>query len=68
MGLYVKPKEGQELLSSFLEEEEKVTRFTNVFWDVIFYLRILLMVSGIENYPSTCMSCCSDDLPLLLLH
>ena len=24
------------------------------------------VVSGIENYPSTCMSCCSDDLALLL--
>ena len=24
------------------------------------------IVSGIENYPSTCMSCCFDDLALLL--
>ena len=24
------------------------------------------IVSGIENYPSTCMSCCSDDLAQLL--
>ena len=26
------------------------------------------MVSGIENYPNACMSCCSDDLALLLPH
>ena len=40
--------------------------FYNVFSDVIFNLCILI-VSGIENYPSACISCCSDDLSLLLL-
>ena len=28
----------------------------------------IAMFSGIENYLSACMSCCSDDLPLLLPH
>ena len=34
--------------------------------DVIFYPRVLrTIVSGIENYPSASMSCCSDNLAQL---
>ena len=69
MGLYVKPMEGQELLSFLSEEAEKVMHcFTNLFSDLIFYLPRTAIVLGIENYPSACMSCCSDDLALLLPH
>ena len=39
-----------------------------VFSEVIFYFSRTAIVLGIENYPSTCMSCCSDDLALLLPH
>ena len=68
MGLYVKPMERQELLSFLFGRGRKSYVFYECIWEVIFYLRILLMVSGIENYPSACMSCCSDDLALLLPH
>ena len=70
MGLYGKQMEGQELyiVFPFWRSGKKIiwVLFYNVFSDVIFNLCILI-VSGIENYPSACISCCSDDLSLLLL-
>ena len=42
--------------------------FTNLFSDVIFYPQRTAIVLDIENYPSACMSCWSDDLALSLPH
>ena len=69
MGSNAKPMEAQELVYclSFPEEAEKsYSLLYNVFSDAIFYLHRTTIVSGVENYPSGCMSCCSDDLALLL--
>ena len=67
MGLYVKPMEGQELLS-FLSGGGRRKLF--IVLQCIFRCDFLsprtTIVSSIENYPSACMSC-SDDLALLLL-
>ena len=61
MGSYAKPMEGQVLLS-FLSGGGGKKLF--VILQCIF--GHATTVSGIENYPSVCMSCCSDDLALLL--
>ena len=67
MGPYAKPLEGQELLSFLFGGGRKKLRVVLI---CIFGRDFLsprsAMVSGIENYPSACMSCCSDDLALLL--
>ena len=67
MGPYAKPMEGQELLSFLFGGGRKKLRVVLI---CIFGRDFLsprsAMVSGIENYPSACMSCCSDDLALLL--
>ena len=59
--------EGQELLSFFFGGGRKKLRVVLI---CIFGRDFLsprsAMVSGIENYPSASMSCCSDDLALLL--
>ena len=69
MGLYVNPMEGQELLSPFRKRQKKLRVVLQMFFsDVIFYLPPTAIVLAIENYPSACMSCCSDDLALLLPH
>ena len=63
MGLYVKPMEGQELLSFLFGGGRKSYA---LFYKCIFRRDFLspriVMVSGIENYPSACISSCSDDL------
>ena len=67
MGSYAKPMEGQKLLS-FLSGgggEKKFVVLQCIFGRDFLSPRTTL-VSGIENYPSTCISCCSDDLSLLL--
>ena len=67
MGPYAKPMEGQELLY-FLSgggREKLFVVLKCIFGRDFLSLRIAI-VSGIENYPSACMSCCSDDLALLL--
>ena len=65
MGPYAKPMEGQELLSFLFGGGRKKLR---VVLKCIFGRDFLsprtVIVSGIENYPSACMSCCSDDLAL----
>ena len=51
----------------FRRRQKKVIRVVLIlFSDVIFLSPRTAIVSGIENYPSACMSCCSDDLALLL--
>ena len=65
MGSYADPTEGRELLSLLSGGGGK--KFYNAFSDVIFLSPCTAIVSGIENYPSACKSCCSDDLALLLL-
>ena len=69
MGSYAKPMEGQELLS-FLSGggRKKLFVVLQCIFGRDFLSRRTTIVSGIKNYPSTCMSCCSDDLSLLLLH
>ena len=83
MGLYVKPMEGQELLSFLFGGGRKsCVLFYKCILHLIFSeLKLvtdnllskcifghdflsprIVMVSGIENYPSACMSSCSDDL------
>ena len=69
MGLYVKPMEGQELLSFLFGGGRK----SYVFYKCILRHDFLSpdIANGlgyIENYPSAWMSCCSDDLALLLPH
>ena len=54
MGLYVKPMEGQELLSFLFGGGRK--SYANVFSDMIFYPPHTAIVLGIKNYPSTCIS------------
>ena len=67
MGPYAKPMEGQALLY-FLSGGGRKKLF--VVLKCIFGRDFLsprtAIVSGIENYPMACMSCCSDDLALLL--
>ena len=63
-GLVCKANGRARTIHCFLFLEEADVMFYNVFLDVIFYPH---MVLGIKNYPSTCMSCYSDDLVLLLL-
>ena len=59
---------GKNYRLSFPEEVEKSYFYShNVFSDVIFYPRVLqYIVLGIKNYPSACVTYCSDDLALLL--
>ena len=47
-------------------ETESYSLLYNVFSEPDFLSPRTTIVSGIENYPSTCMSWCSDDLALLL--
>ena len=69
MGLYVKPMEGQELLSFlFVGGRKSYALFQKCIFRRDFLSPRTAIVLGIENYPSACMSCCSDDLALLLLH
>ena len=68
MGSYAKPVKGQELLS-FLSGgggEKKLFVVLQCIFGRDFLSPRTTLVSGIENYPSTCISCCSDDLSLLL--
>ena len=67
MGLYAKPMEGQELLSFvFGRGRKKLFVVLQCIFGRDFLSPRTTIVSGIENYPSACMSCCSDDLALLL--
>jgi len=69
MGLYVKPIEGQELLSFLFGGGRKsYTLFCKCISRCDFLSSRTAIVSGIENYLSVCMSCWSDDLVLLLPH
>ena len=67
MGPYTKPMEGQELLS-FLSGGggKKLFVVLQCIFGRDFLSPRTTIVSGIQNYPSACMSCCSDDLALLL--
>ena len=67
MGSYAKPMEGQELLS-FLSGGggKKLFVVLQCIFGRDFLSPSTTIVSGIENYPSACISCCSDDLLLLL--
>ena len=67
LGPYAKSMEGQELLSFLFGGGRKKLRVVLIciFGRDFLSLRIAI-VSGIENYPSACMFCCSDDLALLL--
>ena len=67
MGPYAKPMEGQELLSFLFGGGRKKLRVVLIcIFGRDFLSPRTAIVSGIENYPSACMSCCSDDLALLL--
>ena len=67
MGPYAKPMEGQELLSFLFGGGRKKLRVVLIcIFGRDFLSPLSAIVSGIENYPSVCMSCCSDDLALLL--
>ena len=57
--------EGQELLS-FLSGGGGKKLFTQCIFGRDFLSPRTTIVLDIENYPSACMSCCSDDLALLL--
>ena len=59
--------EGQELLT-FLSGGggKKLFVVLQCIFGSDFLFRRTTIVLGIENYPSACMSCCSDDLALLL--
>ena len=65
MGSYAKPMEGQELLS-FLSGGGRKKLFAQCLFGRDFLSPHTTIVLGIENYPSASMSCCSDDLALLL--
>ena len=67
MGPYAKPMEGQELLSFFFGGGRKKLRVVLIcIFGRDFLSPRIAIASGIANYPSACMSCCSDDLVLLL--
>ena len=67
MGPYAKPMEGQELLSFLFGGGRKKLRVVLIcIFGRDFLSPRTAIVTGIENYPSACMSCCSDDLALLL--
>ena len=67
MGPYAKPMEGQELLSFlFGGGRKKLSVVLVCIFGRDFLSPRTAIVSGLENYPSACMSCCSDDLALLL--
>ena len=67
MGPYAKPMEGQELLSFLFEGgRKKLPIVLKCIFGRDFLSPRTAIVLGIENYPSACMSCCSDDLALLL--
>ena len=59
MGSYAKPMDWQKLLS-FLSGGGGKKLFTQCIFGRDF------LSLGIKNYPNACMSCCSDDLALLL--
>ena len=67
MGPYAKPMEGQEVLSFFFGGGRKKLRVVlKCIFGRDFLSPRIAIVPGIENYPSARMSCCSDDLALLL--
>ena len=58
---------GKNYCLSFSEEAEKKLRVVLIcIFGRDFLSPRTAIVSGIENYPSACMSCCSNDLALLL--
>ena len=65
MGPYAKPMEG---LLSFLfgGGRKKLRVVLKCIFGCDFLSPRTAIVSGNENYPSACMSCCPDDLALLL--
>ena len=67
MGQYANPMEGQELLY-FLSGggRKKLFVVLNCVFGRDFLSPRTAIVSGIENYPSACMSSCTDDLAPLL--
>ena len=67
MDPYAKPMEGQKLLSFLFGGGRKKLRVVLIcIFGRDFLSPCTAIVSGIENYLSACMSCCSDDLALLL--
>ena len=67
MAPYAKPMEGQELLSFLFGGGRKKLRVVLIcIFGRDFLSPRTAIVSGIENYPSACMSCCFGDLALLL--
>ena len=68
MGPYAKPMEGQELLSFLFGggRKKKLRVVLICIFGHDFLSPRTAIVSGIENYPSACMFCCSGDLALLL--
>ena len=67
MGPYAKPMEGQELLSFLFGGGRKKLRVVLIcIFGRDFLSPRTAIFLGIENYPSACMSCCCDDLALLL--
>ena len=65
MGSYAMPMEGEKYCLSIPEEAEKKL-ITQCIFGRDFPSPRSTIVSGIKNYPSACMSCCFDDLALLL--
>ena len=67
MGSYAKPMEGHELLSFLFGGGRKKLRVVlKCIFGRGFLSPCTAIVSGIENYLRACISCCSDDLALLL--
>ena len=50
----------------FRRRWKKVVHCFTMYFRTLFSIPRITIVSGIENYPGACMSCCSDDLALLL--
>ena len=57
---------GKNYCLSFSEETEKLRVVLQCILGRDFLSLRTTIISGIENYSSACMSCCSDDLALLL--
>ena len=58
---------GKNYCLSFQEEAEIVIRCFTMYFRHDFLSSCTAIVSGIKDHPSTCISCCSNDLSLLLL-
>ena len=66
MGSYAKPMEGEELLSFLFRGGDMLRDVLQRIFGRVFLSPRNTIISGIKNYPNASMSCCSDDLALLL--